>query len=339
MSTGAQGAGARWRRAVAARQWDAAAYLAGWALVGALPERLAYRLARWAGAVAARRADNTQLRKNLARPLSVDPAQVTQEDLRAAWQSYARYWVEAFRLPRLVRGAESGALAARLERSIRGVEHLDAARAAGRGVIIVLTHSGNWDMAGVWLVGHAGGFTTVAERLRPEVLFDAFVDYRTSLGFEVLGHTGSAVPVMDTLAERLRAGGIVCLLGERDLSGRGVAVPLLGETAHVPTGAARLHRDTGAVVLTADVFFTPPATRAAGRGVRPGWGMEVRSPVEVADPSDITAMTAAIMAQLGEGLRRHPHDWHMLQPVFDADVDQDRLAARRARADVPEERP
>src|SRR3712207_8510073 len=81
-------------------------------------------------------------------------------------RSYARYWQEAFRLPRLSR-----------ERIVAdtvstGVEHMERARADGRGVVFALPHSGNWDAAGVWLVDFLGGpFMTVVERLRPESLY------------------------------------------------------------------------------------------------------------------------------------------------------------------------
>ena len=79
---------------------------------------------------------------------------------------------------------------ARLDKTAYGKEHLEAALAAGRGAILALPHSGNWDMAGVWLVQLNGTFTTVAERLKPESLYRRFLDYRESLGFEVLPLTG-----------------------------------------------------------------------------------------------------------------------------------------------------
>src|SRR3712207_8404340 len=51
-------------------------------------------------------------------------------------------------------------------------------RDQGRGLILALPHSGNWDAAGVWLVDWLGGpFTTVAERLRPESLYRRFLGY------------------------------------------------------------------------------------------------------------------------------------------------------------------
>ena len=57
---------------------------------------------------------------------------------------------------------------------------------------MALPHSGNWDMAGVWLAQTYGTFSTVAERLKPESLYQRFIDYRESLGFEVLPLSGGA---------------------------------------------------------------------------------------------------------------------------------------------------
>src|SRR5690606_22671928 len=107
---------------------------------------------------------------------------------------------------------------------VQGAADLEAALDRGRGVVIVLPHSGNWDMAGVWLVQNHGGLTTVMERLKPESLFERFVAYRARLGFEVFALTGGEQPPFATLAQRLRENKVVCLLGERDLTGRGVPV-------------------------------------------------------------------------------------------------------------------
>ncbi len=91
-----------------------------------------------------------QLRKNLARVIGTTPAEVPDSLMRASLASYARYWREAFRLPSM----DLDAVALRLDEVVIGKENVDAAYAAGRGVIMALPHSGNWDMAGVWLVHH-----------------------------------------------------------------------------------------------------------------------------------------------------------------------------------------
>ena len=80
---------------------------------------------------------------------------------------------------------------ARASRQTFGIEHLDAAVQAGRGFILALPHTGNYDVAGLWLIDrYHKPFTTVAERLRPAWLFDRFVAYRESIGMEVLALTG-----------------------------------------------------------------------------------------------------------------------------------------------------
>lgn len=196
-------------------------YRAGWRLVRSVPEPLAARAfdlgadraARGGGPAAA------QLRRNLARVVPGAPAEELTTSCAVACaptrgtggkRSGCRRWTT----PRC----------ARLDSAVEGVAHLDAALAAGRGVVAVLPHTGNWDMAGVWLVGRSGQFSTVAQRLRPESLYRRFEDYRRSLGFDVVPLTGAAQSPTLRLARRLRSGGMVCLLADRDLTDSGVAV-------------------------------------------------------------------------------------------------------------------
>src|SRR5439155_7007989 len=137
------------------------------------------------------------------------------------------YWMEVFRLPAI------GPDAIVAGTTSEGTHHLDDAIAAGRGAVCALPHSGNWDAAGVWLVRHSGAFSTVAERLRPESLYRRFVAYREGLGMQVVPLTGGTRPPAEVLAERLRAGGVVCLLGDRDLTRGGVDVTFFGEPARM----------------------------------------------------------------------------------------------------------
>ena len=138
-------------------------------------------------------------------------------------------------------------------------EHIAAALDAGRGAIMALPHSGNWDMAGVWLVQHHGTFTTVAERLKPESLYKRFIDYRESLGFEMLPLTGGERPPFEVLAERLRDNRVVCLMADRDLTRVGRAGRLLRRThphARRPGEAGHRHRRGAA----AGALLHTPAT-------------------------------------------------------------------------------
>jgi lauroyl/myristoyl acyltransferase len=278
-------------------------FAAGWRLVRALPPRVA-RAAFAAGADFATWRDGggaRQLRRNLGRVRPESSERELDDLVRAGMRSYARYWCEAFRLPSM----DLAVLRERLGPLVAGQEHIDAALDAGRGVIIALPHSGNWDLAGVWLAGRCNGFTTVVERLRPESLYRRFVDFRQGLGFEIVPASGGPEPAADVLARRLRANGAVCLVADRALAGGGVRVSFFGEPARMPSGPAKLAQRTGAALLPAGLWFTPD-----------GWGFRVNPPVEV---SDVRAATQSVADVFAAEIAEHPQDWHMLQPLWTAD--------------------
>lgn len=244
-------------------------------MVRALPE-FAARNAFDAGAhYAARHGGPEQLRKNLARVTGVRAGAVPDSLIRASLESYARYWREAFRLPSM----NLRKVAAQIDSSIGGKDHLNAGLAAGRGVVLALPHSGNWDMAGVWLAQRHGTFTTVAERLKPESSYRRFIDYRETLGFEVLPLSGGAEPPFEVLCERLRDNRVVCLMAERDLTRTGVEVDFFGEPTRMPAGPAKLAIQTGAALLPTHCWFEPK-----------GWGFQVYPALDCSS-GDVEAIT------------------------------------------------
>ena len=235
---------------------------------------------------------------------------------RAALRSYARYWFETFRMP-VIPVAQ---IMAGMHINPEGEAALFANLKAGRGVIVALPHMGNYEQAGAWVINRgAGKITVVAERLRPESVYDAFVRFREHLGFEVLPLTGKQNPFA-TLAVRLRAGGLVCLPSERDLKESGVEVEMFGEKTRVAATAA-LAVHTGAALL-------PTATWFEGEHE---WGACIYPEVPVPD-SGTRAEKIAVMSQqmahvFEQAIAEHPQDWHMLQRFFTADLDPERSVA------------
>ncbi|GAA2544995.1 phosphatidylinositol mannoside acyltransferase [Streptomyces koyangensis] len=287
-----------------------ALYGLGWSTVKKLPEPVAVRLGQTiADTVWKRRGKGVlRLEANLARVVPDAGPERLAELSRAGMRSYLRYWMESFRLP------------AWSERRIKdgfepeGLHHLTDGLAAGKGVILALPHLGNWDLAGAWVTRNLGvPFTTVAERLKPETLYDRFVAYREGLGMEVLPHTGGSA--FGTLARRLRAGGLVCLVADRDLSASGVEVKFFGDTARMPAGPAILAQQTGALLLPVTLWFD--ATPVMKGRVHP--------PVEVPETGTraekTSLMTQALADAFAEGIADHPEDWHMLQRLWLADLE------------------
>jgi len=281
-------------------------YAAGWRLLRFAPQTLATR-AFHAGAHLAARWDGPgarQLRRNLARVVPAATPAELDALVHAGLRSYARYWQETFLLP----WADHAALVGRLDGATEGIGYLNDALAAGRGVVVALPHSGNWEMAGLWFVARHGVFSTVAERLEPEALYQRFVAYRNALGFDIVPLTGAGSPA-PRLLRRLRAGGVVCLLADRDLTGAGTAVEFFGAAARMPLGPARLAATTGATLLVVGCWFTPG-----------GWGMRFHPPVPVPDRSAALQATQTVADYFALDIAAHPQDWHMLQPLWSEDL-------------------
>jgi lauroyl/myristoyl acyltransferase len=291
---------------LAARLTDAG-FAAGWHAVRLLPEPAARgafdRAGRWA---AGRDGKGTrQLRANLRVVTGGRLSEAELADLTSrAVRSYARYWQEAFRLPalgsdRIVAGTETV-----------GLEHLEKARAGGRPVIMALPHSGNWDAAGVWFIDWLRGpFMTVAERLKPESLYERFVAFRESLGFRVVPLTGGPRPSTEVLREWLGDGGATCLLVDRNLGGGGVPVDFFGRPATLPGGAALLAAQTGAALVPTVCQFT-------GRG----WRLVFAPEVPIAGPGRLKDRVTGAMQTVADAfaasIAERPEDWHMLGRIW-----------------------
>jgi KDO2-lipid IV(A) lauroyltransferase len=298
-------------------------YVLCWALVCRMPESWARLAFQFAGDIAWRRQGRgvQRLEANLRRVIG---PQATGKELRAlsraGLRSYARYWMEVFRLPvisseRIVADMLSGG---REETALANL-------AAGRGVVFALPHMGNWEQAGAWIILRgAGTFTTVAERLKPESVYRRFLAFREGLGFEVLPASGGNSR-FGILAQRLRAGGMVCLPADRDVTGSGIEVDFFGEKARMMGGPAALAVQTGAALIPVTLWFE-------GRY----WAIDIRDeipvPAEGSRRDKVAAMTQQMADVFAEGIAVHPEDWHMLQRVFAADFDPGWLAADAASA-------
>lgn len=274
-------------------------YLAAWRAVGRLPEAQALAVfARIADRLHARDGRGVQtLRANLAVVCPERTPEELDDLLHAATRSYLRYWAEAFRLPRWPLGDLVARTVTVDEPRVR------TPQAQGQGVIAVLPHQGNWDWAGAWACGTGMPLMTVAERLRPERLYDEFVRFREGLGMQILPLSGGEEP-LGRLEDWLREGGFVCLLADRHLGGASVEVDLCGRPVLLPVGAAVLARRTGAPLV-------PSTTAYDGSRLR----ITFHEPVPVTG-DDLQAAMQGVADAFTSALRADPQDWHMMQRVF-----------------------
>jgi len=279
----------------------ALAYFAGWRIVRTLPQKTAYGLfEKLANYLVKKNGKGVKrLRSNLSRIKQGSSTTEMDALLRQAMSSYLRYWCDTFRI--------QDWSVSEIQESVtltRGELLLDPMR-EGRGVVIALPHSGNWDHAGAYFCSLGIPLVTVAERLKPEALFQRFLRYRQAMGFEVLSIDSRSFA---TLIKRAREKRLIALVADRDLSASGIDVTFFGSTARMPAGPALLAIKTGIPLAVAHVSYTPT-----------GIHIEFTS-VDIAvdgSESERVALTTQRMASLFEkGIAAHPQDWHMLQRIW-----------------------
>jgi len=228
-----------------------------------------------------------------------DPA-VVRRWARRSFRAYGRYWAEGGRLPT----APESEVRSRMIVE-RGLEHLAAGMATGRGVVMALPHVGSWEWGGSFLASEGFPMTSVAERVEPEQLFDWFVDQREAMGLRIVPLDRDASGVV---LSTLRSGGLVGLLCDRDIEGSGVEVEFFGERTTLPAGPATLALRTGATLLTAVVYSGPGPFHT---GV-------VSAPLDTQRRGglreDVTRLTQEIAGHFEDYIRRAPEQWHLFQP-------------------------
>ncbi|MEY3506341.1 MAG: hypothetical protein RI898_1094 [Actinomycetota bacterium] len=277
------------------------AYLFGWWIVRTLPEKVAYSIFYWIGEIAHRRNGKSiqRLRSNLHQ---VKPQlnEIELETLVAqSMSSYMRYWCDTFRIQKWS--------TERIRKTVTTTNEnllLDPMK-DGRGVVVALPHSGNWDHAGAYFCSLGIPLVTVAERLKPEALFQKFLRHRESMGFEVLSLDSRS---FITLVKRAKEKRLIALVADRDLSHSGIDVNFFGSNARMPAGPALLAVKTGIPLIVAHVSYTQTGIHIDFH--------EVQVPTQGSETERIEE-TVQMTAQLfSVGIAQHPEDWHMLQRIW-----------------------
>lgn len=319
------------------------AYRLAWRTTRRLPAPLGYGLAHtvadvlWAGHRLRRTTTGVgQLERNLSRILPPGTSQrALRRTTRAGMRSYMRYFYEAFALP----GFTPDQVLARVRADLDPRLH-DDLRAGS--IVMALPHMGNWDLIGTWACCKLATVLTVAERLKPDDLFEQFVAFREGLGMRIIGQSPGE-RVFDRLLETAREGHyIVALLADRDLSSAGITVRLGTATARVAAGPAAIAQRLGCPLYTVSIHYEPLSGERRHRAGS-SWGLvltarQVPAPPNLTGREQVVAHTRAWVAELEPLIAEHPEDWHMLQPVFDADLDQERLARSHAREQQTDDR-
>lgn len=246
-----------------------------------------------------------RVERNLRR---VHGAELGRVALRRAvhrtYASYARYWVESFRLP----GTSPAALDARMR--CDGLAHLDAALAGGRGALLALPHLGGWEWAGFWaaeVYGHP--VSVVVESLEPRGVFEWFKALREEFGMHVIELGADAG---NGVVSALKNNHIVALLCDRNIGRGGVEVEFFGERTLLPGGPATLALRTGAPIIPAAIYYRGEMHEGV---LRAAVGCERLGRFR----DDVSRITQAVARELESLIRAAPEQWHLMQPNWPSD--------------------
>jgi phosphatidylinositol dimannoside acyltransferase len=266
-------------------------------LVAALPARAAYALADVAGdlwhrfAPARRRLVAANLARVCAATGRPTGGAAFGTLVRAAFRNHARYYVELLRAPRY-----------RLDRiddhvDVRDWPIFEAPLRSGPAML-VSSHLGNFEPFGAFVAAHGLRPLAPIEEIEPRALFEFLAARRGASSVDLVPVRESPRPLM----QRLRDGGLVGIVGDRDLEGDGQPVTMFGHPTTMPTGPAALavlHH--AALVVGCCLRVGPDRFRAEGELM------------EVPATGDRRADTAALVERMAARFERDigsaPEQW------------------------------
>lgn len=277
--------------------------LGSW-LVPRLPLAAAYALATVLGRSAyylfptPRRAIRENLAHVLGRPAHSPMVTATA---RRSFEHDAKNWVDTLRIAHI---SDQDIVAAV---NVDGWDHLDTALSAGKGLILVSMHLGNFDLVGQVLIVRGHKLMVPVERMEPAPLFNFLVDLRRSKGLNAVPIDRAPREMLSTL----KNGQILGIIGDRNLGGRGVRVDFFGRKATFPRAPLSLARHTGAPLLVG-LAVRLPSNRFHGY---------ITPPVPLVHSKSVEQDERENMSRIGaimeDFVRRFPDQWLMFAPMWD----------------------
>jgi KDO2-lipid IV(A) lauroyltransferase len=254
--------------------------------LGAALGRLAYRLG-WR-----RRVVETQI----AEAYPERDAAWVRATARACFEHVGCEWLT---VPALVRGG--------LDEVRRRVEFqegragLEAAFEAGRGVVMVSGHFGNWELAGSALAAFGFPVDAVWQRLKNRQLSRFVEETRERLGMGLIERSGA----WDKLTGSLAAGRVVAFVADQDARTQGVFVDFFGRPASTHRAPALLALRVGAP------FFVGGAQRIGPRRYR-AWVVRLDPPQGLEIKDQVRELTRMWVSELERRIRVSPaqYFWH-----------------------------
>lgn len=281
------------------------------ALTRVVPVAVSYALARAAGTLAffAWPGGRRRCIDNM-RHVAAGDERLARRYARRSFANYAAYIVDFFRLP----GASPDEIAAIVE--FDNWAAIDEQR-AGRGIVLVTMHYGNWDLGAAMLSLKGYPVGVIADRFANRRLSELVLGSRERLGMTII----PADRLGPGILRALRRNEIVAVLVDIPEQERPIEVDFFGARIAVSDGAARIALRAGSSVVAATARrLTPWSATVTGH----------LSPVAFAPSGetdrDVRELTQALFSQFEQHVRRDPTQWYIFRHLWVADARDVRAA-------------
>ena len=227
-----------------------------------------------------------------------------QELRRISWlnfRNHAKAYADLMQLPH----ARIEAMRPLLK--VEGWEHLEEARALGKGVLVVSCHMGSYEVvAAIWSATLAP-VSFFAEEVEPRTLFEWYRDTRARLGISVLTlDHGGIRKVLDALRDQE----MVITAIDRDITGTGYLMPFFGKLAPIPLGPAAIALRLGTPIFPVCVYRLPDDTYMAQ-------GAPLVHAVSTGNPRvDQVRATEQVLRHIERFIQAHPEQWHVPHRIW-----------------------
>jgi KDO2-lipid IV(A) lauroyltransferase len=195
---------------------------------------------------------------------------------------------------------------------LEGIEYINDARAAGRGVVMASAHYANPEFAAQGLAAIGIPLFGLVEPLNPPQVHKLMYDLR-----RVHGHRYEAVSLgaVKNALQWLRDGGIIAILIDRDIQKRGMNLELCGAVAPFPTGAVDLALRTNSLLVPAFV------RRRSEYKIEVTIGPPLELQRTGNNGEDVRVNSQALLWRFEEWLRQDPGQWSVLERIWPAAQD------------------
>ena len=291
---------------IANKMWKYYVLKLAYLLLGRLPLRVLYGIAHMVGdgAYLTRRGARRAVIANMRQVMG---PKASEREVRGAarevFRNAARYYADLLHVPRL-----DVQRFYREQLDMEGVEYLEEARRSGRGGVLVSAHFGSPEMAVQGLAAAGFKIFALTEPLQPQALSDFTHWLRSRHGHEyrTVGFSG-----LKEAIRRLKQGGLVAIMLDRDVGGTGVPMQFCGAETRIPLGAVDLALRTGADLIPAWAW------RIDGFRFR----ARIGPPLEVMRTgtfdTDVRVNAERLLALFEGHLRAYPGQWAVLEPIWE----------------------